>query len=169
MSIHFKAILEIHSSHCYSHFQYHLVSSYVLIFSATKQVGALFFSLAFLTTSSLVKDERVRKSLLISAIGMAVLVGSIEITPLQYHVYPPYGLITVAFLPLGAYLLFVGIFISAKNMSLDAELRRDFYKRAESQLDLLRAIGISEMEKEIVKQVTSLESKITSQNLNPRN
>ena len=101
---------------------------YVLIFSATKQVGALFFSLAFLATSSLINDDRVRKSLLISAIGMAVLVGSLEITPLQFHVYPPYGLITEAFLPLGAYLLFVGIFISAKNISRDAELRRDFIR-----------------------------------------
>ena len=135
--------------------------TYVLIFSVTKQVGALFFSLAFLVTSSLIKDDRVRKSLLISAIGMAVLVGSLEITPLQFHVYPPYGLVTEAFLPLGAYLLFVGIYFSAKNMSRDAELRREVYKRAESQLDLLRAIGISEMEKEITKQVKSLESRIT--------
>jgi hypothetical protein len=134
---------------------------YVLIFSATKQVGALFFSLAFLTTSSLVSDERVRKSLLISAIGMTILVGSVEITPMQYHVYPPYGIITMAFLPLGTYLLFVGIFISAKNVSIDADLRRHFYKKAESQLDLLRAIGISEMEKEIERQVASLEDKIT--------
>ncbi len=134
---------------------------YVLIFSATKQVGALLFSLGFLATSSLVIDERVRKSLLISAIGMAILVGSIEITPLQYHTYPPYGLITEAFLPLGAYLLFVGIYISAKNIPRDAVLRREVYKRAESQLDLLRAIGVSEMEREIVKQVSSLENKVT--------
>jgi hypothetical protein len=135
--------------------------TYILIFSATKQVGALLFSFAFLAASSLINDDRVRKSLLISAIGMAILVGSIEITPLQYHVYPPYGIITMAFLPLGTYLLFVGILISAKNISRDAELRKQFYKRAESQLNLLRAIGISEMEKEIVRQVRSLEDNIT--------
>jgi len=133
----------------------------VLIFSATKQVGALLFSLGFLATSSIVVDERVRKSLLISAIGMAILVGTMEITPLQYHTYPPYGLITESFLPLGSYLLFVGIYFAAKDMSRDAELRREVYRKPESQLDLLRAIGISEMEKEIVKQVKSLESKIT--------
>jgi hypothetical protein len=94
--------------------------TYVLVFSITKQVGALFFSLSFLVASSLVNDERVNKSLLISAIGMAILVGSLEITPLQYHTYPPYGIITEAFLPLGSYLLFVGIFTSAKNISRDA-------------------------------------------------
>jgi hypothetical protein len=45
---------------------------YILIFSATKQVGAVLFSLAFWTTSTLVYDNRIRKSLLISAIGMAI-------------------------------------------------------------------------------------------------
>ncbi len=111
---------------------------YILIFSATKQVGALLFSLSFWTASTLVYDDRVRKSLLISSIGMAILFGTFEISPLQYHVYPPYGLITQAFIPLGAYLLFVGIFTSAKNISRDSELRKEFYKSASSQLALLR-------------------------------
>jgi hypothetical protein len=126
---------------------------YILIFSATKQVGAVLFSLAFWTASTLVYDDRVRKSLLISSIGMAILFGTFEISPLQYHVYPPYGFITQAFIPLGAYLLFVGIFTSAKNISRDSQLRKQFYKSASSQLALLKAIGVSQMEKELENQV----------------
>ena len=57
---------------------------YILSFSATKQVGALLFSLSFWTAAALVYDNRVRQSLLISSIGMAILFGSLEITPLQY-------------------------------------------------------------------------------------
>jgi hypothetical protein len=133
---------------------------YVLIFSATKQVGAVLFSLAFWTASTLVYDNRIRKSLLISSIGMAILFGTFEISPLQYHVYPPYGLITQAFIPLGAYLLFVGIFTSAKNISRDSELRKEFYKSAASQLVLLKAIGVSQMEKELENQVKSIEKRL---------
>ena len=76
---------------------------YVLTFSATKQVGALLFSLAFWTASSLVAKDRVSKSLLISAIGMAILFGSVDIATLQYRLYPPYGLVTEAFMPIGSY------------------------------------------------------------------
>jgi hypothetical protein len=130
---------------------------YALIFSATKQVGALLFSLSFWTASSLVYDDRVRKSLLISSIGMAILFGSIELTPLQYHVYPPYGLITQAFIPVGAYLLFIGILTSAKHISQDAEVRKEFYKSAASQLGLLKTIGVSQMEKELEKKVKFVE------------
>ena len=126
--------------------------TYTLIFSATKQIGALLFSLAFLTASSLVTNERVRKSSLITAIGIAILFGSIEIFSLQYRLYPPFGLITEAFMPLGAYLLLVGIYTSATNVARDAKLRKEFYKSAMSQFNLLKTIGVTQMEKELLKE-----------------
>ena len=132
---------------------------YILSFSATKQVGALLFSLSFWTAAALVYDKRVRHSLLISSIGMVILFSCVEITPLQYRAYPPYGLITEAFIPLGSYLLFAGIFISAKHISRDAELRKQFYKSAASQLTLLKAIGVSQMEKELEAQAGSMEKR----------
>jgi len=134
---------------------------YVLIFSGTKQAGALLFCLAFWTASSLVHDDRIRKSLLFSSIGIVMLFGSLQIAPLEYHVYPPYGLITKAFLPLGAYLLFAGIFISAINISRNAQVRKEFYKKAESQLALLRAVGVSQMEREFESQVKSIEKHVS--------
>jgi hypothetical protein len=61
---------------------------------------------------------------------LSSLFSSVEITPLQYKVFLPYGLITEAFIPLGSFLLLVGIFTSAVNVSQDGELRRDFRKSA---------------------------------------
>jgi CRISPR/Cas system type I-B associated protein Csh2 (Cas7 group RAMP superfamily) len=46
------------------------------------------------------------------------------------------------------YLLAIRIYASAKYISGDAKLRKEFYKSAASQLDLLKSIGVSEMEKE---------------------
>jgi hypothetical protein len=130
---------------------------YVLIFSATKQVGAVFFGLSFWFASGLVYDERVRKTLLVSSIGMVILFSSIVLAPLQFGLFPPYGLITIASIPLGAYLLLVGIFISAIHISRDAVVRRELYKSAVNQLDLLRSIGTSEMEKEFEGRIKLLE------------
>jgi hypothetical protein len=125
--------------------------TYTILFSASKQVGAFLFSLSFLIASTLVPKESVRKSLLISCIGMTLLFSSVEITPLQYQVLPPYGLITEAFIPLGTFLLLVGIFTSAVSVSQDRELRRDFRESVMGQLNLLRTIGIIQMEKELIK------------------
>jgi hypothetical protein len=129
---------------------------YIIIFSATKQVGAFVFSLSFWTSSELLYDTQVRKSILISSIGITILFGSLQVTPLQYRIYPPYGLITQAFMPLGAYLLLAGIYIAATYISQDSKLRKEFYKSAASQLRLLGSIGLTEMERELEKRVKTL-------------
>jgi hypothetical protein len=126
---------------------------YILLFSATKQVGAFFFGLTFWSASSLVYDELLRKSLLVSFIGMTIIFASIELAPLQFRTYPPFGLVTEAYIPIGAYLLFVGIFTSAVQISRNAELRKVFYRNASAQLDLFRSIGASQMEKELEDRV----------------
>jgi hypothetical protein len=132
-----------------------------LIFSATKQVGALVFSLVFWTASSLVHQDRTRNTLLITSFGIAIFYACIAIAPLEFHVYPPYGLITEAFIPLGAYLLFIGIFTSAMHVSRDSELRKEFYKSAASQLTLLKSIGLSQMEKEVEEKYKQMARKVS--------
>lgn len=45
---------------------------------------------------------------------------------------------------------------SAKNVSNDADLRKEFYKNAKSQLNLLKTIGIIQMEKELINKYKSM-------------
>jgi len=134
----------------------------VTIFSATKQIGALFFSLVFLAASTLVTKHEMQKYLLISAIGMAILYGSIEIDTLLYATYPPFGVVTASFIPMGAYLVFTGIIRSATLVEQDSELRREFYNTAKSQLSLLKTIGVAQMEKELIKKYKSMDKRARS-------
>jgi hypothetical protein len=136
--------------------------SYVLTFSATKQVGALLFSLTFLTASVVITKKEIRSSLLVSAIGIALLYGTIVITTLQYRLYPPFGLITQAIMPLGSYMLLTGIFISSTNVARDAQLRGEISRSAMSQLTLLKTIGASQMEKELVKKFKLADERTTN-------
>jgi hypothetical protein len=129
---------------------------YLLVFSATKQVGGILFSMVFLTASITIKRPRLRNSLLITGMGMAILYGSVEIDTLPYVVFPPFNLVTISFMPIGSYLLFVGIFTSARRVSDDAHLRKEFYKSAESHMSLLKTIGVTEMEKQIMKRCKPL-------------
>jgi hypothetical protein len=124
---------------------------YVLVFSATKQVGGILFAMVFLTASTISYGRKLRYSLVITAIGMAILFGSIQIDSLLYAIYPPYGLITISFMPIGSYLLFTGIYASARFISQDIELRKELYKSTQRQLSLFKEIGVSEMENEIEK------------------
>jgi len=134
----------------------------VIIFSATKQIGALFFSLVFLAASTLVTKREMQKYLLITGIGMAILYGSIEIDTLLYATYPPFGVVTASFIPMGAYLVFTGIIRSARLVAQDSELRREFYNTAKSQLTLLKTVGVAQMEKELIKKYKSIDKRARS-------
>jgi hypothetical protein len=59
-------------------------------------------------------------------------------------------------MPLGSYLLFVGIYNSAISVSRDATLRKEFYKTAKSQLELIKTIGVTQMESELLKEYKPL-------------
>jgi hypothetical protein len=150
-------------------FQPFIISSPVLygilnvtIFSATKQIGALFFSLAFLVASTLVTKYDMQKFMLITGIGMAILFGSIEIDTLVYAAYPPFGIVTVSFIPMGSYLVLTGITLSAILLARDKELRGEFYRNAMSQLSLLKTIGVTEMENQLIKSYKSMEKQTRS-------
>jgi hypothetical protein len=93
---------------------------------------------------------------------MATLFGSIEIDSILYATYPPFGLVTISFMPIGSYLLFTGLFLSATVAARDIELRKEFYKSAMSQLTLLKTIGVTEMEKGLLKSVKFIESRVSS-------
>jgi hypothetical protein len=122
---------------------------YLLSLNVTKQIGALFFSIYFLIASNLITAKKVRQSLLISGIGMVIVFSSLEIETLQYIFYPPYGLITAAFMPVGSYLLFIGIFSSAQKISRNIEIRKELYKSAKKELSFLKEISEAQQIQEL--------------------
>jgi len=124
---------------------------YILLFSATKQVGGILFSIVFLTAATKIKQPHLQNSLRIAAIGIAVVFSSLEINSLLYAAYPPYGVLTIMLLPLGSYCLFIGLFASARLASQDKQLRREFYQSAEKQLAFLQTLGKVQMENEFGK------------------
>ncbi len=129
---------------------------YILLFSATKQVGGILFSIVFLTAATKIKQPHLQNSLRIAAIGIAVVFSSLEINSLLYAAYPPYGVLTIMLLPLGSYCLFMGLFASARLASQDKKLRREFYQSAEKQLAFLQTLGKVQMEYELEKNLKSI-------------
>jgi hypothetical protein len=77
-----------------------------------------------------------------------------------YAAYPPFGLVTLLFLGLSSYMLLVGMLGCAAYVSRDIELRREIYKGLEVDADVLKKIGMAEMQREIEKRVLPLANKI---------
>jgi hypothetical protein len=134
---------------------------YVVLLNISKQIGALFFSIYFLIASNLIAANKVRQSMLISGIGMVIVFGSLEIQTLQYILYPPYGLITAAFMPVGSYLLFIGIFSSAQSISRHIEIRKELFTSTKNELAFLKDIGEAEQVQELLNKCRHIAKRTT--------
>jgi hypothetical protein len=125
--------------------------------SLSKPIGGLIFGAAFWNISKIISYERnIKTYMIISGWGIFLIFAANQASAQMLTPYPPFGLVTVTILTTAAYLMLLGIYNSAKLVSVNNELRRSIHKHA-LESKLLGLIGQAEMEKEIqrtVKQVT---------------
>jgi hypothetical protein len=131
-----------------------------LVLGIDNQVSGLFFGFAFLTVARKINRKQMRNYLMISCIGIVSLFCSMPQTLALYATFPPFGLVTFMLLGLSSYLLFVGIVGSAMYISRDIEFRRLLHKGIEVESDLLKNIGMAEVERDTRYKVDSLIQRI---------
>jgi hypothetical protein len=131
-----------------------------LLFSATKPLGGVLFGVAFWLVAKNLNDRKVRGYLIISAYGMTLLFTANQPTALILTPYPPFGLVTISFMGLASYLLYLGIYSSAISVSEYSRLRQIIRNETlrESQ-KFLDVIGTAEMEQEIQRKVLKFSKK----------
>ena len=129
---------------------------YTLFFSATIPAGGILFGIAFWSVARNMSRNIVKKYMMISAYGMMLLFSSNQASGLVLTPYPPFGLTTVSFFGLGAYLIFIGIYSSAISVAEDSSLRQSIRTLAMKESKLLDSIGMAQMEQEIQGRVMAL-------------
>jgi hypothetical protein len=133
--------------------------TYTIIFSATKSVGGILFGIAFWSVAKNIQNPVVKNYLIISAYGIVLLFTANQPVSLTLIPYPPFGLTTVSFLGLSAYLVFIGIYSASMSVALDSRLRDIIRKTTYDETKFLQDIGTSAMEKEVKKIVRIVISK----------
>ena len=101
---------------------------HTIFFSAVQLVGGLLFGVAFFVVAKRINQENISTSLKVSGIGIIILVGSNEIFGVYVGAYPPFGLVSVSFMPLACYLLFAGILSSAVLIANNLRIRSELQK-----------------------------------------
>jgi hypothetical protein len=129
---------------------------YYVFFSPYKQVGGMLFGVAFWIAATRTRRKNLRLLLQTTGVGIVLVFGSLVIHGLAYITFPPFGVITIAFMGLGAYMLLIGIYGSSRELARDAAVRREIYHVAAEQSDLLKHIGMAEIERLLEKRVKSV-------------
>jgi hypothetical protein len=130
------------------------------LFAISYQIAGSFFAIAFLGVARKIKQKAMKNYLIISSIGVISLFSSVQPGMPFYAAYPPFGLVTLLFLGLASYLLLIGIHGCAAQVSRDSILRREIYRGLEVESDMLRKVGLAEVQREMEKKVQTLASKI---------
>ena len=133
---------------------------YTLVFTVSKPVGGILFSIAFWTMArKLGNNNVVRNYMIISAYGLVLVFVSNQAVVLVSAPYPPFGLATASFMGISSYLLLVGIYSSAISLGEDSKLRQTIRKLAIKESKLLDSIGTAQMEQEIQSRVIAITRK----------
>jgi hypothetical protein len=96
--------------------------------------------------------------MVISGWGILLIFSTNQATVQSLAPYPPFGIATITLLPLGAYLVLLGLYFTARQVSSKASLRRLIGKHV-TDLKLLDLIGQAETEKVVQKTVTEVMGK----------
>jgi hypothetical protein len=99
--------------------------------------------------------------MVICGYGIILFFSSNQVIILDNFRYPPFGLVTISFIGIAAFLFLIGIYSSAISIAHDATLRSSI-RRSIEESGLLDKIGTSEMERYIQRNVVGLTNKLSN-------
>lgn len=135
-----------------------------IIYAISRPIGGILFGLAFWIISTYIKqNQTVRDYLIRSAYGFMLLFVSNQAIVLISTSYPPFGTITITFLPVASYLVFSGIYSVAVSVSHDITLRKSIRSSVEKELHFVDSIAVAQMNKYIQNKVLGLTKKLSSE------
>jgi hypothetical protein len=127
------------------------------VLGGTKQIGGLFFGLAFIMIAMKISSERLKYYLLICATGIMLLFCSNQISLVQLTLYPPVGLVTITLLSLSSFLILIGLHNLASSMAFDKTLLESARKIIKEKAStFLYDIGSAQWQREMDRTIPEI-------------
>jgi hypothetical protein len=134
----------------------------LIIIVLTAFLGTL-NGIGFRSVGGLVKTSRsIREYMFAAAYGIVFYFIAANSTVAGAGI-PPFGLVSISFVPLSAFLILVGLLNSAVSVAQDSELRREIKRSIIKETKLLESLGTAQMQQEIERKVMELAGTITEQ------
>jgi hypothetical protein len=131
----------------------------ILIFSLAGLLSGIIFGAAFYSVAStLRKGSDLRNHMIIAAYGFVLFYIAGSASAAQ-AAYPPFGTVSISFIGLSCYLIYIGLYSSAVTVSQDTTLRLSIRKSITDQAKFLHGMGSAHMEQELQSTVMKIAKK----------
>ena len=129
---------------------------FMVIISLNSTWGGILFYIAFrLSSKNFESNERFRNYLLMAGFGFMLFFSGSQ-TSLIATVYPPWGAATTSTFGLGTFVVLIGLYLSAKSIAQNEELKETLKKSTLAESKFLHSIGTSAAEREKILMDTAL-------------
>jgi hypothetical protein len=129
---------------------------FMLIITLNSTWGGILFYIAFrLSSKQFESNERFRNYLLMAGFGFMLFFSGSQ-TSLIATVYPPWGASTASTFGLGTYVVLVGLYLAAKSIAQNEELKESLKNSTMAESKFLHSIGTSAAEREKILMDTAL-------------
>jgi hypothetical protein len=128
---------------------------YTILSTITTFIGASMVSITLWLLIRKIPNKSFRNYLMLVTFGLLLVLTSTQQTPFPRFLFPPFGLITILFIGLAIYLLFMGFYSASLHISRDMSLIRNFADRIH-QYGFFRNIAKSQLEQEIQEIITKV-------------
>ena len=128
---------------------------YTILSTIIAFISATIVSITLWLLVRKIPNRSFRNYLILVAFGLLLTLISTHETPFPRFLFPPFGLITILFVGLAIYLLFMGFYSASLHISKDMSLVRNFANRIH-QYEFFRNIAKSQLEQDIKGIITQI-------------
>ena len=121
---------------------------YTILSTIITFISATMVSITLWLLIRKIPNKSFRNYLILVAFGLLLVLISTHETPFPRFLFPPFGLITILFIGLAIYLLFMGFYSASLHISKDMSLVKNFANRIH-QYGFFRNIAKSQLEQDI--------------------
>jgi hypothetical protein len=126
---------------------------YNLFLNTVKTAGGILFGFAFFAISRKISHVQLKQSIIMTGIGLILLFGANASSLIIMTTYPPWGIISITFMIVGAYFIVIGLDSAGLYLATDSSLRKIIQISPLKDYEILKSLGQAKVQDAVLSRV----------------
>lgn len=106
---------------------------------------------------------QLKQSIIMTGIGLILLFGANSSSLIIMTTYPPWGILSITFMIVGAYFIVIGLDSAGLYIATDSSLRKVIQKSTIKDYDILKSLGQTKVQDAILNRIQYVSKQVTDE------